>query len=99
MKKRLLLAGVLLAGALFSGCAVRTSVAVGFAPPSPRYAVVGVAPGPGYVWTEGYYSYRGNAYAWVPGRWMRPPHPHAEWVPGAWVQGHHGYEFRKGYWR
>ena len=99
MKKQLCAAVLLIGGALFSGCAVRTGVAIGFAPPPPRYAVVGVAPGPGYVWTEGYYSYRGSGYGWVSGRWMRPPHPHAEWVAGTWVQGHHGYEFRKGYWR
>jgi len=99
MKQQLLAAGFVIAGTLFSGCAARGAVVVRFAPPAPRYAVVGVAPGQGYVWTEGFYDYRGGGYAWVPGRWMRPPHPRAVWVPGTWVQGHRGYEFRRGYWR
>ena len=99
MKRQMLAAGFLIAGTLLSGCAARGAVIVGFAPPAPRYAVVGVAPGPGYVWTEGFYDYRGGGYVWVSGRWMRPPRPRAVWVPGAWVQGHRGYEFRRGYWR
>ncbi len=66
-----------------------------------RYALrpYGVAPGPGYVWMGGYWGYRGNAYAWVPGRWAVPPRPHAAWAPGYWE--HHGgrYRFHEGRWR
>jgi hypothetical protein len=98
MKRQLMTAGFLIAGALFTGCA-HGAVVVAFAPPPPRYAVIGVAPGPGYVWTEGFYDYRGGGYGWVPGRWMRPPRPHAVWVPGAWSQGRHGYELHHDYWR
>jgi len=99
MKRQLLTVGFLIAGTLFSGCAARGAVVVGFAPPPPRYAVVGVAPGPGYVWTEGFYGYRGGAYVWAPGRWMRPPRAHAVWAPGTWARGRRGYEFHRGYWR
>ena len=99
MKRQLMAAGFLIAGTLFSGCAARGAVVVAYAPPVARYAVLGVAPGPGYVWTEGFYDYRGGGYAWVPGRWMRPPRAHAVWVPGTWAQGRRGYEFRRGYWR
>ncbi|HUB79494.1 MAG TPA: hypothetical protein VMB03_11880 [Bryobacteraceae bacterium] len=99
MKRQFLAAGFMVAGMLFSGCAARGAVVVGFAPPAPRYAVVGVAPGPGFVWTEGFYNYSGGRYVWVPGRWMRPPHPHAAWVPGAWVREGRGYRFHRGYWR
>ena len=60
MKGQLLAASFVIAGTLLSGCAARGAVVVGFAPPPPRYAVVGVAPGPGYVWTEGFYDYRGD---------------------------------------
>jgi hypothetical protein len=69
-------------------------------PPEPRYAVVGVAPGPGFVWTEGFWDWRGGNWAWVQGRWMRPPGPRAVWVPGRWVQGPGGrYRFVRGHWR
>jgi len=98
MKRQLLAAGFVIAGTLLSGCAANGAVVVRFAPPPPRYAVVGVAPGPGYVWTEGFYDYRGGNYVWSAGRWMHPPRPHAVWVPGSWSQGRRGYEFRRGYW-
>ncbi|HEX3748860.1 MAG TPA: hypothetical protein VHW09_33270 [Bryobacteraceae bacterium] len=99
MKRQFLAAGFLVAGMLMGGCAARGAVVVGFAPPAPRYAVIGRAPGPGYVWTEGFYDYRGGRYEWTAGRWARPPRRHAEWVPGSWEHGRRGYEFRRGYWR
>ena len=98
MKRQLLAAAFVMAATLFTGCAGAVVVRYG-PPPPPRYGVVGVAPGPGFVWTEGFYDWRGGAYMWVPGRWMRPPRPRAVWVPGAWMQGRHGYAFHRGYWR
>jgi hypothetical protein len=68
-------------------------------PPAPRYGVVGVAPGPGYVWAEGYWDWRGGAWAWAPGTWMRPPRPGAAWVPAHWVPNGRHYRFIRGHWR
>ena len=100
MKRQLLAAGFLIAGTFLSGCAVQSYGRVRYAPPPPRYGVIGVAPGPGYVWTDGYYDWRGGNYVWMQGRWMRPPHRRAVWVPGAWMQSRRGgYEFRRGHWR
>ena len=99
MKKQLLAAGFVIAGTLFSGCAANGAVVVRYGPPVPRYGVVGVAPGPGFVWTEGFYDWRGGSYAWVPGRWMRPPRRNAVWVRSEWVQGPHGYVLHRGHWR
>jgi hypothetical protein len=42
------------------------------APPPVRVETYAYAPGPGYVWINGYWGYRNNAYAWNPGRWERP---------------------------
>lgn len=100
MKSKLLAGAVLVLGTLTGACAVSGGyVAVG-PPPPPRYGIIGVAPGPGFVWTEGFWDWRGGGYAWVPGRWVRPPHPRAVWVPGNWVERpHHRYEFRRGHWR
>src|SRR5579864_6783469 len=98
MKQQLMVAGFLIAGTLMSGCAVRAGV-VAYAPPPPRYAVVGAAPGAGFVWTEGFYDWRGSGYVWVPGRWQRPPRARAVWVPGNWEHGARGYYFHRGYWR
>jgi len=60
---------------------------------------MGYAPGPGYVWTDGYWDQRGGRWVWINGRWLRPPHRRATWVPGTWVQDHHRWRFRRGYWR
>jgi hypothetical protein len=71
-----------------------------FGPPAPRVEVIGVAPGPGFVWVRGYYRWAGGAYLWVPGRWARPPYAGAVWVPGRWA--HHprqGWYYVDGRWR
>ena len=100
MKRRFLTPALLAIGTLMSACAVQGAYVVRYAPPPPRYAVIGVAPGPGFVWTEGFWDWRGRGYAWVPGRWMRPPRPHAVWVPGTWVERpRRGWVLRRGYWR
>ncbi|HXI39804.1 MAG TPA: hypothetical protein VNH83_07490 [Bryobacteraceae bacterium] len=87
--------------ALFSlvGCAARASYyAVGPPPPPAIYGAVGYAPGPGYVWIDGFWDWH-NRYVWVPGYWSRPPHPHARWVPGRAYYNNHRYYYRRGHWR
>ena len=99
MKRQLLAASFLIAGTLFSGCAARGAVVVGFAPPPPRYGVIGVAPGPGYVWIDGFWGWSGNRYVWTAGRWAQPPHAHARWVRGEWRHEGRGWRYREGHWR
>lgn len=70
------------------------------APPPPvRMGVVGVAPGPGYVWVGGYQRWNGAGYVWVPGRWLRPPRFGAVWVAPRYVHRGNTWVFYKGYWR
>ena len=66
MKKSLLL-GVAVLGTILTGCAVGNGyAAVRFGPPpAPRYGIVGYAPGPGFVWTEGYWDWRGARWFWM----------------------------------
>jgi len=100
MKRRLLAGAAVLLGTIMSACAGSGALYVRTAPPPPRHAVVGYAPGPGWVWTDGYWDWRGNRWFWVDGRWMRPPHPRAVWVPGRWVETRHGrWAFQRGRWR
>jgi hypothetical protein len=69
-------------------------------PPEARVGVVGVAPGPGFVWTDGYWDWRGGNWVWAAGAWQRPPRAGAVWVPHHWVQGPGGrYHFVRGHWR
>jgi WXXGXW repeat (2 copies) len=90
-----------LALAVLSGCVgyVGPSGVVYGAPPPLRAEVVGVAPGPGYVWTRGYWGRRGGRYVWTSGRWRQPPHEGAAWVDGHWEHRGSGYVFVGGYWR
>ena len=99
MKSKLIAATFLSLSALLTGCAGQGYYAAYAAPPAPRYAVVGVAPGPGYVWTTGYWNRAGNNWAWVEGRWQRPPRPRAVWVAPEWRHEGRGYRFHRGYWR
>lgn len=64
------------------------------APPPMRHeVVVGVRPGPDYIWIGGFWDGSPGHYAWVPGHWDRPPHPHAQWFAPHWDRD------RDGHWR
>jgi hypothetical protein len=91
---------VLLAGVTLAGCGEYSFAAYAPVPPPPvRVEAYGVAPGPGYIWANGYYGYRGTSYVWVPGGWRRPPRGHSIWEPGRWQQRGGRYYFTRGRWR
>lgn len=66
-------------------------------PPLPVYAQPAI-PGPGYIWTPGYWSWNGSDYFWVPGAWVLPPRVGLLWTPGYWGWNNGVYLFRTGYW-
>ncbi len=74
-------------------------VVVRIAPPAAVVERRGMAPGPGYVWINGYHRWDGNAYSWNAGRWERPPRPHARWIAHRWVHRRGGYVLVDGRWR
>jgi len=64
-------------------------------PPPPRVVYVEPpAPGPDFVWVQGYWYPVGRHYAWHEGYWTQPPYPGAYWVP----PHHDGQHFFGGYW-
>ncbi len=73
-------------------------VVVTEAPPAPQVEVVGIAPGPEFVWMPGAWEWRGRWF-WVGGRWAAGPHPGALWVQGRWIRHGHGHVWVRGYWR
>lgn len=81
-----------------AGCAVRAAY-VTVPPPPPRFEAFGAAPGPGYVWVNGYWNWGGSRYVWAPGYWARPPRHNARWVSSQWVHRDRGYRFVPGHWR
>ena len=67
-------------------------------PPIPVYAQP-VCPGPGFMWTPGYWAYDpAEGYFWVPGTWVMAPAPLMLWTPGYWGWGGGGYLWHAGYW-
>jgi hypothetical protein len=99
---RTLLGTLVLAGSLFatSACAApRGRLYVRVGPPAPIVEARVVAPGPGYVWVQGYHRWDGGRYVWVPGRWELPPRARAVWVPAHWQRDRRGWYFVEGHWR
>lgn len=89
----LLAALLLVAGVSAFGAQVSIGIRIG-APPPPRVVAVPVAPGPDFVWAEGYWYPVGHHYKWHSGYWTRPPYIGARWV-GPY---HDGERYFPGYW-
>jgi len=66
-------------------------------PPLPVYEQP-VIPGPGYIWTPGYWAVSPAGYYWVPGAWVLPPYSGAIWTPGYWEYVDGVYVWHPGYW-
>jgi hypothetical protein len=76
MKSKLiatLIAGGMLAGSAFAGPRVFVGLNFGapVVPVAPAVVAYG-APGPGYVWVDGFYSYYGGRRIWTAGYWRAP---------------------------
>jgi len=94
----LLLAGLLLGLPAASQAQIAVGVAIRVGPPVlPVYAQP-VCPGPGYIWTPGYWAYGDDDYYWVPGTWVMAPEPGLLWTPGYWGFSEGVYVFHRGYW-
>jgi hypothetical protein len=101
-KRWLAASAVALGGMLLVGCVVAPSQPyygepVLVAPPPPRVEVIGVAPGPGYVWIDGYWGWSGHRHEWRPGRWEhgRPGH---HWRPHRWERDGRHWKEHRGRW-
>jgi hypothetical protein len=96
---RWLLLGIVMLGlsaASMAQIAVGISVRIG--PPAlPVYAQP-ICPGPGYMWTPGYWAWDDDGgYYWVPGTWVVAP-VGLLWTPGYWGWGGGLYMWHAGYW-
>ena len=85
-----------IAAILFSSCTAGVVVT------HPEYrpdVVVGVAPGPDYVWVGREYTWQNGAYVEVPGYWARRAYAGAVWTPGHWHRtGGGSYRWAPGHW-
>ena len=78
--------------------AIGIGISVRIGPPAlPVYAQP-ICPGPGYLWTPGYWAWSDvNGYYWVPGTWVVAP-VGMLWTPGYWGFAGGFYGWHAGYW-
>jgi hypothetical protein len=80
----------------FAQIGIGISVRIG-PPVLPVYAQP-ICPGPGYMWTPGYWAWNDDqGYYWVPGTWVVAP-VDMLWTPGYWGWGGGVYLWHPGYW-
>lgn len=67
-------------------------------PPPPRHERASSAPRRGMVWSQGYWQWRGQRYAWVPGHWQAVRQGQHYRQP-RWEQRAGQWHFTSGGWR
>jgi hypothetical protein len=81
----------------------RIGVSINVNAPMPplRTEVVIARPGPEFIWVRGHWDWVGGprGYVWLPGAWVRPPHPHAVWIEPRYEFRAHRHFFARGYWK
>ena len=78
------------------GIGIGISVRIG--PPALPVYEQPLCPGPGYLWTPGYWAWSDDAgYYWVPGTWVVAP-VGMLWTPGYWGWNDGVYVWNAGYW-
>ena len=94
-----LMATPMLALPLPADAGISVGINVGFAPPVLPVYEQPVVPGPGYIWTPGYWAWGSpDGYYWVPGTWVMPPQIGLLWTPGWWGWSSGFYRWNTGYW-
>jgi hypothetical protein len=75
-------------------------ISISVAPPVLPVYVQPPIPGPGYMWTPGYWAWAEDEgdYYWVPGAWVPAPAPGLLWTPGYWGWNNGVYVWNAGYW-
>jgi hypothetical protein len=81
-----------------SSAQIGIGISVRIGPPAlPVYAQP-ICPGPGYLWTPGYWAWNdAGGYYWVPGTWVVAP-VGMLWTPGYWGFAGGFYGWHAGYW-
>jgi hypothetical protein len=91
---------LMLAGLVMPATAQAQVICTGNASPPPELPVYEQPPipGPGYIWTPGYWGGGPSGYFWVPGTWVQPPSVGLLWTPGYWGWRDGIYVWNAGYW-
>src|SRR5215467_1215559 len=89
---------VLVLAAIPLQATAQIGVSITIAPPALPVYTQPIIPGPGYIWTPGYWAWGPGGYFWVPGTWVLPPAVGLLWTPGYWVWRNGFYVWNAGYW-
>jgi WXXGXW repeat (2 copies) len=81
-----------------SSAQVGVGVSIRIGPPALPVYPQPICPGPGYLWTPGYWAYGPAGYYWVPGTWVVAPAVGLLWTPGYWGWSGGFYAWHAGYW-
>ena len=78
---------------------IGVGISVRIGPPALPVYEQPLCPGPGYLWTPGYWAWSDDAgYYWVPGTWVEAPEVGLFWTPGYWGWNDGVYAWNEGYW-
>ena len=81
-----------------SSAQIGIGISVRIGPPALPVYEQPLCPGPGYLWTPGYWAWDDdNGYYWVPGTWVVAP-VGLLWTPGYWGWNDGLYVWNAGYW-
>jgi hypothetical protein len=81
-----------------SSAQIAIGISVRIGPPALPVYEQPLCPGPGYLWTPGYWAWDDvDGYYWVPGTWVVAP-VGLLWTPGYWGWSGGVYAWHAGYW-
>jgi hypothetical protein len=81
-----------------SSAQIGIGISVRIGPPALPVYEQPLCPGPGYLWTPGYWAWSDDdGYYWVPGTWVVAP-VGMLWTPGYWGWNNGIYAWNAGYW-
>src|SRR5271156_31552 len=81
-----------------SSAQIAIGISVRIGPPALPVYEQPICPGPGYLWTPGYWGWTDDdGYYWVPGTWVVAP-VGMLWTPGYWGWNNGLYVWNAGYW-
>jgi len=85
--------------ALLAGCVTEEAPPSGPEnPPPPETEVIPPQTNITFVWTPGYWDWRGR-WVWTRGYWGPRPHPGAVWVQGHWGRSRHRNVWVRPHWQ
>ncbi len=91
---RNILASLALAAVLPAFAQISVGISVGPPPPPRVIRTHPGAPGPDYIWVDGYWYVVNGRYRWHDGYWTRPPYAGARWIGPRYENG----KYFDGYW-